>query len=188
MLLFHFCAIPAISSTWFWAVYNRWTGLLDYWTHSMKGVYIQWNGMVEWNSGMDYWNGGMLHRTYQVIQHVLYSEHVQWALRCVLCMHYWLDGWLARLVLHCMNFELWPRPGYTFCHTVCEKGKMTIVMKYETYCGAWLPCNGESWPGSKFKVHTVQASQPSSQQCMQRTQHRAHCTLYNTCWMIRYVL
>ena len=36
--------------------------------------YIQWNGMVEWNSGMDYWNGGMLHRTYLIIQHVLYSE------------------------------------------------------------------------------------------------------------------
>ena len=29
-------------------------------------------------------------------------------------MHCWLDSWLARLVLHCMNFELWPRPGYTF--------------------------------------------------------------------------
>jgi len=26
--------------------------------------------MVEWNSGMDYWNGGMLHRTYLIIQHV----------------------------------------------------------------------------------------------------------------------
>ena len=79
-----------------------------------RDVYIWWNGMVEWNSGMDYWsrNGGMLHRTYLIIQHVLYSE--QWALLCVLCMHCWLDGWLARLVLHCMNFELWPRPGYTF--------------------------------------------------------------------------
>ena len=39
-----------------------------------EGVYIRWNGMVEWNSGMDYWNGGMLHRTYLTIQHVLYSE------------------------------------------------------------------------------------------------------------------
>ena len=39
-----------------------------------RGVYIRWNGMVEWNSGMDYWNGGMLHRTYLIIQHVLYSE------------------------------------------------------------------------------------------------------------------
>ena len=30
-----------------------------------KGVYIRYNGMVEWNSGMDvYWKGGMLHRTY----------------------------------------------------------------------------------------------------------------------------
>jgi len=38
------------------------------------GVYIQWNGMVEWNSGMDYWDGGMLHRTYLIIRHVLYSE------------------------------------------------------------------------------------------------------------------
>jgi len=65
---------------------------------------------VEWNSGMDYWNSGILHRTYLIIQHVLYSE--QWALHCVLCMHCWLDGWLATLVMHCMNFELWPRPGY----------------------------------------------------------------------------
>jgi len=38
------------------------------------GVYIQWNGIAEWNSGMDYWNDGMLHRTYLIIQHVLYSE------------------------------------------------------------------------------------------------------------------
>jgi len=38
------------------------------------GVYIRWNGMVEWNSGMDYWDGGMLHRTYLIIRHVLYSE------------------------------------------------------------------------------------------------------------------
>jgi len=28
----------------------------------------------KWNSGTDYWNGGMLHRTYLIIQHVLYSE------------------------------------------------------------------------------------------------------------------
>ena len=31
-------------------------------------------GRMEWNSGMDYWNGGMLHSTYLIIQHVLYSE------------------------------------------------------------------------------------------------------------------
>ena len=60
-----------------------------------RGVYIRWNGIVEWNSGMDYWNSGMdywnsgmLHRTYLIIQHVLYSESI----RCVLCMHCWLDG------------------------------------------------------------------------------------------------
>ena len=41
---------------------------------SKWGVYIRWNGMMEWNSGMDYWNGGMLHRTHLIIQHVLYSE------------------------------------------------------------------------------------------------------------------
>ena len=68
---------------------------------SGKGVYIRWNGMVEWNSGMvewnsgmvewnsgmvstfggmEWWNGivewdsGMLHRTYLIVQHVLYSE------------------------------------------------------------------------------------------------------------------
>ena len=62
-----------------------------------------WNGMVEWNSGMDYWTGGMLHRTYLIIQHVSFNE--QWALCRVLCMHCWLDGWLVRLVLHCMNFD-----------------------------------------------------------------------------------
>jgi len=42
--------------------------------HLGLGVYIRWNGMVEWNSGLDYWNGGMLHSTYLIIQHVLYSE------------------------------------------------------------------------------------------------------------------
>ena len=49
--------------------------------------------MVDWNTGMEYWNSGMLQ---------------QWALRCVLCMHCWLDGWLASwtlVVLHCMNFD-----------------------------------------------------------------------------------
>ena len=25
-----------------------------------RGVLIRWNGLVEWNSGMEYWNGGML--------------------------------------------------------------------------------------------------------------------------------
>ena len=30
------------------------------------------------------------------------------------CTAGWLAGWLATLVLHCMNFELWPRAGYTF--------------------------------------------------------------------------
>jgi len=40
---------------------------------------------MEWNSGMDHWSGGMLHRTYLIIQRVLYSE--QWALCCVLGMH-----------------------------------------------------------------------------------------------------
>ena len=73
-----------------------------------RGVYIQWNGIVEWTTT------GMVEcfigQSYLIIQHVLYSE--QWALRCALCMHCWLDGWLARLVLHCMNFE--PRPRYTF--------------------------------------------------------------------------
>ena len=60
------------------------------------------------------WYGGMLHRIYLIIQHVLYSE--QW----VLC---WF---LARLVLHCTNFELWPRPDFTFWLYSYEKGKMTI--------------------------------------------------------------
>jgi len=57
--------------------------------------------MVEWNSGMDYWNGGMLHRTYLVIQHVLYSETVS----STLCsLHALLAGLLARL--YCtVNFD-----------------------------------------------------------------------------------
>ena len=33
------------------------------------------------------------------------SFNEQWALCRVLCMHCWLDGWLVRLVLHCMNFD-----------------------------------------------------------------------------------
>ena len=67
-----------------------WNGMVE-WNGGMEW----WNGMVEGNSGMDYWNGGMLPRTYLIIQYVLFSE--QRALRCVLCMHCWLDGWLARL-------------------------------------------------------------------------------------------
>ena len=26
---------------------------------SKKGVFIRWNGTVEWNSGMEWWNSGM---------------------------------------------------------------------------------------------------------------------------------
>ena len=92
-----------------------------------------WNGIVEWNSEMDYWNGGMLHRTYLIIQHVLYSE--QWALRCVLCMHCWLDGWLDRLVLHCMNFELWSRPWYTF--SPCPTLSAGTEPKPHRHCRKW---------------------------------------------------
>jgi len=75
-----------------------WIEFLSLWIQ--LGVYIRCNGivewtsrMVEWNSGMDYWNGGILYRTYLIIQQVLYNE--QQALRCVLCMHCWLDGWVA---------------------------------------------------------------------------------------------
>ena len=27
--------------------------------HTLKGVFIRWNGTVEWNSGMEWWNSGM---------------------------------------------------------------------------------------------------------------------------------
>ena len=39
----------------------------------MMGVLIRWNGLVEWNSGMEYWNGGMLQRAYliKIIQHII---------------------------------------------------------------------------------------------------------------------
>ena len=103
--------------------------------HVGMGVYFRWNGMVEWNSGMDYWNGGMLHRTYLIIQHVLYSE--QWALRCVLCMHCWTHspkcGCWALTCPHRAHKKANARAIVTelfslsdCTHTVCEKGKMTI--------------------------------------------------------------
>ena len=99
------------------------------------GVYFRWNGMVEWNSGMDYWNGGMLHRTYLIIQHVLYSE--QWALRCVLCMHCWTHspkcGCWALTCPHRAHKKANARAIVTelfsladCTHTVCENRKMTI--------------------------------------------------------------
>jgi len=109
---------------------------------------------------MDYWNGGMLYRTYLNIQHVLYSE--QWALRSVLCMHCWLDGWLGRLILHCMNFELWSRPGYTFT-LWCMQGNqapqyvshliINCHFSFFTYCMstikrcilAWVKVPADSW-------------------------------------------
>ena len=46
------------------------------------------------------------------------------------CMHCWLDGWLARLVLYCMNFELWPRPGYTFT-LWCMQGNQALTVDYK---------------------------------------------------------
>ena len=52
----------------------------------------------------------------------------------------------------------------------------------------WVQSEGHPGLGqsSKFiQCSTSLASQPSSQQCMQRTQRRAHCSLYNTCWIIR---
>ena len=47
---------------------------IDWWFFSDKifcadlgtGVLIRWNGLVEWNSGMEYWNGGMLQRAYLI--------------------------------------------------------------------------------------------------------------------------
>jgi len=42
-------------------------------------------------------------------------------------MHCWLDGWLARLVLHCMIFELSPRPGYTLYSLVHARQPSTTV-------------------------------------------------------------
>jgi len=75
-----------------------------------------------------------------------------------------------------------------------KKEKWQFVIKCKTYCGAWLVCMHQRvkvYPGlgqsSKFIQCSISlASQPSSQQCMQRTQRRAHCSLYNTCWMVRY--
>ena len=56
--------------------------MVDY-RHHASYIIVTWSSetptlgclhSVEWNSGMDYWNGGMLHRTYLIIQHVLNSE------------------------------------------------------------------------------------------------------------------
>ena len=71
-----------------------------------------------------------------------------------------------------------------------KKEKWQFVIKCETYWGAWFPCMYQRvkvYPGlgqsSKFiQCSTSLASQLSSQQYMQRTQHRAHCSLYNT-WL-----
>jgi len=71
-----------------------------------------------------------------------------------------------------------------------KKEKWQFVIKCETYCGAWFPCMHQRvkvYPGlgqsSKFiQCSTSLASQPSSQQYMQRTQHRAHRSLYNA-WL-----
>ena len=121
--------------------------------------------LVEWNSGMDYWNCGMLHRTSNhIIQHVLYSE--QWALHCA-CMHCWLDSWLARLVLHCMNFELWPRPGYTFT-LWCMQGNQApqYVSHLITNCHL------------SFFTYCTSTVSRRILACMQRIQHRVHCTTH----------
>jgi len=136
---------------------------------------------------MDYWNGGMLYRTYLIIQHVLYSE--QWALRCVF-LHALLDGWLDRLVLHCMNFD----HGHdTPLLSGACKATTTVCLTLDYRLSFFLfhilyENNQMVYPGlgqsSKFiQCSTSLSSQPSSQQCMQRTQRRAHCSLYNTCWM-----
>ena len=40
--------------------------LLEVALEDCRGVLIRWNGLVEWNSGMEYWNGGMLQRAYLI--------------------------------------------------------------------------------------------------------------------------
>ena len=54
----------------------EWNGGMEWWNGMVEwnGGMEWWNGMVEWNSGMDYWTGGMLHRTYLIIQHVSFNE------------------------------------------------------------------------------------------------------------------
>ena len=38
-----------------------------FWIESAdRVVLIRWNGLVEWNSGMEYWNGEMLQRAYLI--------------------------------------------------------------------------------------------------------------------------
>ena len=92
-------------------------------------------------------------------------------------MHCWLDGWLARLVLHYMNFELWPRPGYRFTR-YCMQGNPA------PQCVSHLITNCYF----SFFKKCMSTIRRCILACMQRTQRRAHCSLYNTCWMIRYVL
>ena len=61
----------------------------------------------------------------------------------VLCMHCWLAGWLARLVLHCMNFELWPRPGYkpTKYHSMSHALLQIIIFPFSHT--AWVQSDKE---------------------------------------------
>ena len=69
-----------------------------------------------------------------------------------------------------------------------KKENWQFVIKCETHCLVALHApesKGVSWPGSKLmQCSTSLSSQPSSQQCMQRTQCRAHCSLYNTRWRL----
>ena len=75
------CHVTIVTTMWLKQVTNRYEYSSSHDKDLCKGtmpicwgVYIRWNGMVEWNSGMDYWNGGMLRGTYLIIQHELYSE------------------------------------------------------------------------------------------------------------------
>ena len=55
--LFSTCMIPHVVSV------DNTNFHLAIWHHIM-GVWIRWNGVVEWNGGMDYWNGILEYPTY----------------------------------------------------------------------------------------------------------------------------
>ena len=70
-------------------------------------------------------------------------------------------------------------PSTTVCLTLDHKLSFFFFHILLEYNQKIYPGLGQS--SNFIQCSTSLASQPSSQQCMQRTQRRAHCSLYNTC-------
>ena len=56
MIGLYSCGQAIVLATTFWNHFHTWKSFQTFPSGAKLAVWNQWNGMVEWNSGMEYWN------------------------------------------------------------------------------------------------------------------------------------